>query len=178
MMFSQWIQRKLVLAVAFVLLIMSWPPSGWAQDTLKGYDRVTFGRQRGAKGTAHFYRNGLIVFETNVWTGLPFTATRANSFIVLVDAKGRALFVTKEFQMTTAVATTDPSGKSDVYENFQFQCPPEIGPLVTRVDCFFYQRNNNNFWRNRVNAVNEAVKAYDDLDPKVKAAIAAALVAL
>ena len=143
-----------------------------AQGKVVGSKRTKLADWRGAKGTGTFYRNGTLIIEAEAWTDKNNVATRADVFAVLVDGKGRALAVSPLNRIKTAVGLWDPTGASDVFESFQCQFPQEIGPYIHSVDLYFSDRDaNNSFWRERIGAINSAVKAYDDLDPKVKAAI-------
>lgn len=138
---------------------------------VKQHKRKKLGDWRGAKGTANFYRDGRLVIETNAWTDKEFVATRANVFAVLVDGASRSIFVTPEFEIKTAYAKGDPTGPSDVTQTFNVNVPEALAPYVDSIDLYFYDRGSGNYWSSRVQSLNAAIKAYDELDPRAKAAI-------
>ena len=159
------------LLLATFLVAYSQPQEG----KVEGGKRTKLGDYRGAKGHVTFYRDGTVILETEAWTDKMVVATRAETFAVLVDAKGRAICITPLHRIKTAYAKGDPTGPSDVFETFTDHVPAEIAPYVASVDLYFSDRSNGDWWKNRVSSINSAVSAYDDLDPKVKAAIAAYL---
>ena len=131
----------------------------------------------GANGYATFYRDGTLQITGDAFSNENYKGTKANVFVILVDGWGRALYVSPSYSIPTACGQFDPTCNSSTRGSWTFQVPREVAPYIARVDVYLAGRASD-YWRSRVSAINSAVKAYDDLDPRVKNAINAGLAAL
>jgi uncharacterized membrane protein len=150
------------------------PPTYQGQITNQNSADIEAG---GANGYATFYRDGTLQITGDAFSNQNYKGTKANVFVILVDGWGRALYVSPSYSIPTACGQFDPTCSSSARGSWTFQVPREVAPYIASVDVYIAGRASD-YWRSRVSAINSAVKAYDDLDPRVKYAIAVGLAAL
>lgn len=131
----------------------------------------------GANGYAKFYRNGTLQISGEAWSDSKNTGTRADIFVILEDGLGRALYISNSHGIPTACGKWDASCSSSTRGAWTDSVPAAVAPYIRNLDVYIVSRGSN-FWRDRVNTINGAVKAYNDLDPAVKSAIAAGIAAM
>lgn len=127
-----------------------------------------------AGGTAVLYRNGSLIVNGRAVSNANNSATYAAMFVVGVDSRGRALFVSNLFNLPTACGQWDPTCSSDRSQSFQQSINSDLATYVDRLDVFVTGRDQPGGWQRWRTNIREAVNTWNDLPPEVKAAAAAA----
>lgn len=127
-----------------------------------------------AGGKAVLYRNGSLIVTGRAASNANNSATYAGIYVVGVDSRGRALFVSDFFRLPTACGRWDPTCSSDTGGSYSMNVSPAIAQYVNRLDVIVSGRDQPSSWQRWRSNIQEAVKTYNDLPPEVKAAMAAA----
>jgi hypothetical protein len=127
-----------------------------------------------AGGKAVLYRNGSLIVTGRAVSNANNSATYAGIYVVGVDSRGRALFVSDFFRLPTACGRWDPTCSSDTGGSYSMNLSPAIAQYVNRLDVIVSGRDQPSSWQRWRSNIQEAVKTYNDLPPEVKAAMAAA----
>ena len=131
----------------------------------------------GGKGivTATMNRDGSLFIEgaseSTTWN----KATRADTFVVAIDRRGRTLFTSKLYEIPTSCGTADPTCPSKNRQNFTEEINSDLAKYVWKIDVYIGQRGDTGFQAtlDRINRnIEIACKSYDDLPDNVRVAIA------
>ena len=126
-----------------------------------------------AEAEATFYRNGLVVMSTHSKSKSWSQGTKGSVFVVGLDTKGRALFVSPVFDIPTACSRADTCS-SDRRGNVQYQVNSEVAKYVAKVDVYVQDRSGGRSAREAINnTIKESCATYNDLPASAKAGIAA-----
>lgn len=123
-----------------------------------------------AETTATLYKNGLLVLETHAKSNTPHKGVTAGTFVVGVDAKGRALYISPYFDIPTACGTWDPSPgcSSNVRKNRQDNMSENFAAIIERVEVFVDSRKRDDWSIWQAN-VKKACELANDLPTPLKA---------
>ena len=129
-----------------------------------------------ARATAHLYSNGIVSLKTEASSASNWKGVTASVFVIGVDEKGRALYISPNINIPTACGRKDPSSgcSHDVYGTGTDSMDPALAAYITRLDIYISKRDKN-FWDINKKKVEDAValvcKTATDLVPSVKAVI-------
>jgi hypothetical protein len=126
-----------------------------------------------AEAEATFYRNGLVVISTHSKSKSWSQGTKGSVFVVGLDTKGRALFVSPVFDIPTACSRADTCS-SDRRDNVQHNVNAEVAKYIAKVDVYVQDRSGGRSAREAINnTIKESCATYNDLPASAKAGIAA-----
>ncbi len=111
------------------------------------------------------YRNGLMTLDSYAQNRSPFWGMRPKTFIVAVDEKGRAIWVSKVFENRTLCGVFDLSCASFRRENFVEQFPASVAHYAT--DLQIYHADTPSYADLRAAMLN-AIKSTGDIVQAVK----------
>lgn len=133
------------------------------------FEAESVGYRKRMETSATLYRNGqlaLDVFSRNDnWTG----GLRGRVLVLVVDASGRAIYVSKDWQCTTRCSIWDPSCASYGRQTFTEKFPDAIGQYAAKLD--IYQADTPSFTDLRAQLI-AVIKGATDVAQAVKDAIA------
>ncbi len=151
-----------------------WIPTQPAPTTpVTASETEAVGYKKRMETTATLYRNGQLVIDTftrnDNWTG----ALRGRVLVLVVDDRGRAIWVSRDWQCTTRCSIWDPSCASYGRQTFTEKFPDAVGQHAAKLD--IYQADTASFTdlRNQLitvvkgaQDVAQAIKdAWDELEP-------------
>lgn len=132
----------------------------------------------GANTSVTLYRNGFLTLSSEVWSDAKTEGVRAYVFVVFVDFKGRAIYVSNRFNLPTACGKWDPTCPDLRLVTNSQDLPEIVAKYTKQIDIYHGDRNTPDFWKQQVKNVKKAVNTYDDLPPEAKTAIQIGLMAL
>ncbi len=135
-----------------------------------------FAPMGGGKGivTATLNRDGLLIIEGAAESNSKNTATRASTFVVAIDRRGRTLFTSNKYDISTACGTWDPTCPSKTRDIFR-ENVGDVARYVWKLDVYLGQHGETGFDASlrRINEnIRVACSSYDDLPVAARAAIA------
>lgn len=125
-----------------------------------------------AEAKVNFFREGMLVFETRAKSDSNVDSVKATVFAVGLDAKGRSLFVSPNFELPRACNKIDICS-SNRTKNFEYKIDSNLAKYIDEIDVFVNTRWDAKQLRKTMNQnLADNCASYDDLPPKVRKAIA------
>jgi hypothetical protein len=147
-----------------------WIPTGPSAPTtpVTAFEAESVGYKKRMETNATLYRNGQLainVFTRNDnWTG----GLRGHVLVLVIDASGRAIYVSKDWECALRCSIWDPSCASYGRQTFTEKFPDAIGQYAARLD--IYQADGNSLVDVRAQLI-RAIKGATDVAQAVKDAI-------
>jgi hypothetical protein len=145
--------------------LICWPQNG--PITRSTFTQLGFGKY--LTTTPTLYRDGSLYVDSYGVNDNWFTGSRPNQFIVVLDNRGKQIWVSQLFQNATLCGVMDPSCSSRRREVHYQHLPEEVAQYAA--DLKIYQSDSPSFAATR-DWVKTTIATANDLLPIIKAIIA------
>lgn len=161
-----------IYAVALALVATLISPLA-AEEPVRASKTDTVKDHRYMESNVTLYKNGQLAIQTKCWSRKRFGGLTGQSlFVVCVDDKGNAIWVSKAFPCKTVGGLADVGTASEHTQTHTEALPEAIGKHTKAIDIFHDAGDISKRRQDQVEDVKKAIEQASDVAAEVKAAVA------